>query len=114
MKGRLFSLLLLAALPLGSLAAQAASKTPKAASAAKTTAKATQDNKASKAKNVMVDLNSATAAELAALPAIGDATAAKIIAGRPYKTKKDLVSKKILTADQYSKIQKMVVAKKAK
>jgi competence protein ComEA len=61
-----------------------------------------------------LDLNTATAAELAALPAIGDALAAKIVAGRPYAKKSQLTSRKILTKDQYAKIRGLVIARRAK
>ncbi|MEP7345674.1 MAG: helix-hairpin-helix domain-containing protein, partial [Gemmatimonadaceae bacterium] len=90
---RLFSLMLLAGLPLGSLAAQTASKAPKAAAVTKTPPTVPQGKapETARQKKMMVDVNSATAAELAALPGIGDANAAKIIAGRPYKGKKQLL-----------------------
>ena len=65
------------------------------------------------AKHEMVDLNSATKEDLMKLPGVGDATADKIIAGRPYKTKAELASKKILTAKQYAKVRAMVIAKAA-
>ncbi|HEU5404186.1 MAG TPA: helix-hairpin-helix domain-containing protein [Terriglobales bacterium] len=60
-----------------------------------------------------LDLNSATADELATLPGLTAGDAQKIIDNRPYKAKNDLVKKNVLTADQYAKIKDDVVAKKS-
>jgi competence protein ComEA len=58
-----------------------------------------------------VDLNSATREELIKLPGIGEATADKIIAARPFKSKNELVSKKIVSQKEYGKISAHVIAK---
>lgn len=102
-----------------SLAADAKAEASKpAASQAKTSAKAvakTDKSAAAKpkasAKITLVDINSASAAELKKLPGITEADAAKIIAGRPYGSKAWLVSNKVLTQDKYSAIRQRIIAK---
>jgi DNA uptake protein ComE-like DNA-binding protein len=62
----------------------------------------------------LLDLNSASKADLEALPGIGEKYAQKIVDGRPYQRKDQLVSKKIIPQGTYDKIKDQLIATQAK
>lgn len=58
----------------------------------------------------LVDINSASRKDLKTLPGIGDAEADRIVACRPFLTKADLVTKKVLPAGPFLALKDRVVA----
>jgi competence protein ComEA len=77
------------------------------------TAQAQSGKSAAKATaSRLMDLNSATVEQLKALPGISDAYAQKIVEGRPYRVKTDLVRKNIIPQAAYNKIAGLVIARR--
>ena len=106
--------LLLVLIPLlYSQAAPAQAAKPAKPAAATAPAKPTAAT-TSAASSGMVDINTATADQLKAIPGIGDVYSQKIMDGRPYANKTQLVSKNILPQGVYDKVKDKIIAKKAK
>ena len=59
-------------------------------------------------KMVIIDINSASEADIASV-GIDKPVAKKIVEGRPYRNKRDLVARSLLTMDQYDKTDKTVL-----
>jgi competence protein ComEA len=81
------------------------------AAAQTATKDAAKGAKSDTAKHAPVDINSASADELKAITGIGDAYSKKIVEGRPYKRKDELVQKGIVPQATYDKIKDHIVAK---
>ena len=101
---RLVAVLCALALFAGMAAAQEKSAQPSGSPSKSQTTKAP-------AAGELVDVNTASKDQLDALPGIGPAYAQKIIDGRPYSKKTDLVSKKIIPQSTYDKIKDQIIAK---
>jgi len=105
---RLIAALVVATFALASLAA------PVCAQAAKEPAKTEIKQPAPAPKKATLDLNTASADELKALPGIGEAYSKKIIENRPYARRDELVKKKVIPQATYDKIKDQIMVKQVK
>jgi competence protein ComEA len=104
MRKSLITRILIALFALSLMSGMAAAQDKAAKKPAKAAAAAAADTD-------LLDINSATKDQLDALPGIGAAYSQKIIDGRPYAKKTDLVKKKVLPQATYNKIKDKIIAK---
>jgi DNA uptake protein ComE-like DNA-binding protein len=109
MIGTIFLVCLAIASSLAQTGAPAKPNTSGQAASSAKTAKAAPKVPAAK----LIDLNSATPDQLKTLPGISDVYAQKIVDGRPYRVKTDLVRENVVPQATYDKIAGMVIAKQA-
>lgn len=74
-------------------------------------AKGTAADEKAAARGPLVDINTASAAELKVIPGVGEALAAKIIAGRPYANKAQLKSRKVISTLLYEQLKDRIIAR---
>lgn len=114
MKPSLLVLAILSGLAAGPVLAQAPQTAPAPSATRPTTTAPAAPAPAPAAPTAkLLDINSATKAELDALPGIGTARADAIIKGRPYKGKDDLLRRKIVPGNVYEGIKDRIVARQS-
>ena len=91
---------------------QTAAATAELKDNAKAVAEGLRDGLTRPSPDKPLDLNSASKSQLEGLPGIDDATADRIIAGRPYSSEHDLLEKHVVSRDQYNKIADSITVKK--
>ncbi len=87
-----------------------AQSTASSGSAGGKTAQTSKSTSSATSASEKIDINSASKDQLSALSGIGSAYAQKIIDGRPYHSKRDLLTRKIVPQSTYDGIQDKIIA----
>jgi competence protein ComEA len=91
---------------------QTAAATAELKDNAKAVAEGIKDGLTRPSADKPVDLNTASKAQLMSLPGMDDASADRIISGRPYSSEHQLLERRILSREEYNKIADSITVKK--